>query len=1196
MFKPFVPPPSPLPMFCGSRGRGRYVSSTLQIFITITHFCLPLLPYHLNPPTYTPLSPIHLIAVNWSQLAGDRAQNTATPYLPDQWHRNPRTSVRPMWSARWGHAVVVLNQPSARPYLTEEENSALLRDANPILVLLGGDDGLPSDTSNVTHASEMGIGSGKLRNDVWIGQPTSANSQSSWRVDDRYYIDGETFNPELIRSEMKWYEATPGRVSPATWPSGPKYSLPLTNDEWIACQDSIKDRLDYTLALPDPSICEDPPQFCYEDIHNAGCHEQGVWKRDNMWSPRRGLGAVVANDKLFVIGGQAREYARIKDARLVGGLGHQKRIETVKEHSTIREDLVLKNDVWASRDGEGISWELVNPGCKDPQEDVLLQTEVWSRDQSDPSLPKFVGSMGSRCYRSSDCYGVAECKSLGNTPDKVCVCPMFSPRTNHAVVVQHRYSIQEDESVFAEDVMYVIGGFINVKQAFCANRSCGPSDGYRLAVDDVWMSTDGINWTQIKPAFSSSKDSSFRGRGSHTAVIVHSLSSYSNPGNVTSTNDVKTNKDRLLIFGGETSSPQELSTTYLNDIWQLDLPTEPCCIPSQGCTDTSKVYNHTCLPSQSDWTLITSNAEWPERSGHATVYEAPSSSNSFQPRIYLSGGKNSETVLSDVWTWDLDDDWQCDNDCSELADSNVTSAHDVFLSIDSPLSDVKKFQLPPLDDNGKLINLTNHSSLPIVSDEDISTMALEGVNTIQDLASADLYTVVKLRGFDYPGRHAQEVPNICHLRAISIAIVDKCSIKVSPSSYFHRKGVNMARVGHQNNKSLLTTTLCGRGGETKPCVRGDWDGCTPIPGRSKVDVHGLGDVVVPQILHDTSSVLEEIFCRQVPDGRYNGAGSFLDNKVVILGGIGGNSSTHRLHRDVWARDETFPQAFITTKPLSRSPQSQFYFDSNEAGAHVFEYKLKRDDDSDIIPWTTTTKHLGANIAWLDHKIGGPGRGWYTLYVRAVDPSGNRDTFFSTQTNVYRWYYVPPVPWGYVSGCIIAALVLIAASYYEYRRRKKKRIMQRFQLRRMRRKFKLKNAPQEVHAKFEDEVRRRRGEANATGSNSRHSSSLGKSSSHRRGDRSHSRSHKSRRRGESKEHHPRSPHRTREHRTHRSHSHSRSKSKSRSSSHHDTRHSGLRERRRHRTPEQLAEEEARARRRRDREKLKRDLRQRKTSSL
>jgi len=1127
---------------------------------------------------------------NWAQLAGERAQNTATPYVPDQWHRDPSTSVRPMWSARWGHAVVVLNQSSPRSYLTEEENSARLIDANPVLVLLGGDDGLPRDTLNVTYASEMGIGSGKLRNDVWVGQLTS-RSQSPWLVDDRYFVDGATYNPELIRSKMRWHEATPGRIAPATWTSGPKFSDPLTYDEWIACQDSIKDRLDYTAVLPDPSVCDDPPPFCYDDMSANGCHEQGVWKKDNMWSPRRGLAAaVVANDKIFIIGGQAREYARIEDSRLVGGLDGQNRIETVREHSTIREDLVLKNDIWSSGDG-GVTWELVNPGCKDPQEDVLMQTEVWSRDISDTSLPKHVGSIGSKCYETSDCYGIAECKALGNTPEKVCVCPMFSPRMHHAVAVQHRFSVQDDGSVVSEDVIYVIGGFTSVKQSFCANRSCGPADGYRLAMDDAWMSSDGITWTQIKPAFS--KNSSFRGRGSHTALVVHS---YTNSNR--NTTEVE-EKDRLLIFGGETSHPQELSTTYLNDVWQVDLPKNPCCIPPK-CTDNSKMQNKKCLPS-SDWNVVTPDAEWSIRSGHTSVYEPPSPSNSFRHRVHLSGGKNAANVLSDVWTWDLADDhaWQCDFP-SHTSSEKATSAHNAFLSTDSPLVDLEIFQLPTLDNDGILSNFTNHSVIPIVSGKDISVMASEGVNTISDLSTADLYSVLKLRGFDYPGRYAREVSNVCHMRAISIAIVEKCSLKVSSKSFFHKKA------GRRRNHSLNKppSTVCGRGGESKPCDRGDWDGCTPIPGVSKVDVHGLGNVMVPQDLQNTSTIVEEIFCRQVPGGRYFGAAEFLDSKLVLLGGIGDNAT--RLYRDVWTRDEVFPQAFISTKPLSRTPQSQFYFDSNEAGAHVFEYKLMR-GGIDIIPWTITTKNLGADVAWLDDKKGGPGKGWYILYVRAVDPSGNRDNLFSTQTNVYRWYYVPPIPWGAVSGAIIASLVLIGAGYFEYRRRKRKATLQRFQLRRLRRKFKLRSAHQEVHkGLFQDDIppvingdlsmRRRRSEAMEQSSNS-HRSSRGHRSSHRRRrereDRTHPRSHRSRGSHEhSRSHRSRgggSHGHSRSHsRSHRSHSLARSKgSKPGRSKSRDKQNTGLRERRRkRRTAEDRAEDERRNRLRRDRELLRR----------
>lgn len=680
-----------------------------------------------------------------------------------------------------------------------------------------------------------------------------------------------------------------------------------------------------------------------------------------------------------------------------------------------------------------MDWKLVNPGCRDPQEDVLLQTEVWSRDFSDPQMTKLVGSAGSKCYKSSQCYGVAECKALGNnTREKVCVCPMFSPRENHAVAIQHRFSVQDDSSVIAQDVIYVVGGFINVKQAFCANHSCGPADGYKLAIDDAWMSSDGgVTWTQIKKAFDNNNNSNtaFIGRGGHKALVVD---------------------DRLLIFGGETFNPVARHTTYMNDVWQVSLPTEPCC---EGCVEVSS-----CLPNDSDWNMITSNAEWHERSGHTVVYEPPSSNNAFRQFVYLMGGKNATNIFSDVWTWGLDpnEEWKCDINEIEAANSfhvgNVGAeeqASDAFLSIVSPLSKLKRFHLPLIGTDGQLFNFTPHVPHSIVDQSDLDVMESAGVSTVGDLVSGDLYTILKLRGFDYPGRTVTAVPNLCLLREIAISLVQKCSVQESSNS---RVDDGWKTVKLQT-ESVSKSTLCGVGEVTKPCERGDWDGCSPIPDVLAVDVFGLGDVDVPQVLHNVSSITQEIFCLQVPSSRYMGAAEFIDSKVVVMGGVGRGDMI--LHRDSWTRDEKNPKAVITTKPRSRSPQFQFFFDSNEAGAHVFQYKLMQ-DDTDITAWLVTTKDRGVDVSWLDNKKGGPGRGWYTMYVRAVDPAGNRDALFSTQANVYRWYYVPPIPYGVVSGCIVTALLLVVAGYFEHRRRKRRAIIRKFELRRLRRQFKLKS--------------------------------------------------------------------------------------------------------------------------------------------
>ena len=864
-------------------------------------------------------------------------------------------------------------------------------------------------------ASDADFASGKLRNDIWIGQ--IAGSQSSWQVDDRHFTENGLFNPALIQSQMTWSNINPGRVPPPFWATDEQHPPPLTNDEWIACQDSIKHK------LVDPSICNEPPVFCYEDIKILGCNEQAVWKKDNMWSPRRGFSAAVANGKIFVIGGRAREYARISDSRLIGDIAGRGRVETSRDHSTIREDVMLKNDVWSSED-EGRTWKLVsNPGCEDHQQDVLLDTEVWSRNSSNPSFRQNVGSIGSLCFLSSDCHGIAECKDLANkTNEKVCVCPMFSPREHHSLSVQRRYSVEDDGTIIEEDIMYVVGGFTSIKQSFCGDRACGPSDGYTTAMNDIWMSSDGVTW--MKSAFDNSNN--FTARGKHTSLVVP----------MSFRSDNLDMRDRLLIFGGETAHPKDLSTTFFNDVWELPLPHQPCCKSNTPCAS-----DYECMPSISELKLVTSNATWSARSGHTTIYEPPSSSNLFQPTIYLNGGSNQVNVHADVWSWRLDEkeaEWQS----LDAIDSTNLHEFDSYLSIDSPLPRLKIYKLPEPESDGFITNFTAHSSSDIMNSKDFDIMSLANVSTIRDLATADLYTVLKLRGFDYPGRITREVENVCLLREIAIAFVEKCTLKESPSSHFHTAWANANPL--QKPSNVKSSSVCGRGGEDKPCTEKDWDGCSPMEDVKVVDVNGLGNVDVPQIHHKVTRIVEELFCQQVPDGRALGAGIFVSNKAVILGGI--DSDRKLLYRDVWARDEESPRAIIKTMPASFTPQFTFSFDSNEDGAHVFEYKLFRDRE-DITNWTITTSSIGADVSWLDDKKGGPGKGWYTLFVRAVDPAGNRDKYFSTQTNVYRWYYIPPVPWGAVSGGILTGLVLIIGGYFEYHRRRKKAILEKFALRR-----------------------------------------------------------------------------------------------------------------------------------------------------
>ena len=55
--------------------------------------------------------------------------------------------------------------------------------------------------------------------------------------------------------------------------------------------------------------------------------------------------------------------------------------------------------------------------------------------------------------------------------------------------------------------------------------------------------------------------------------------------------------------------------------------------------------------------------------------------------------------------------------------------------------------------------------------------------------------------------------------------------------------------------------------------------------------------------------------------------------------------------------------------------------------------------------------------------------------------------------MYHWKYISPLPWDIIAGCIVALLFLLSLLYFEYRRRVKKEAMERYAMKRMRRKFK-----------------------------------------------------------------------------------------------------------------------------------------------
>ena len=933
-----------------------------------------------------------------------------------------------MWTARWGHATAVINQTLPRDDFTEEENSLLAGSSLAKLVVLGGDDYVTDEYKGLFTTAQLSnkAAGGQLRNDIWWTlQPSGSES---------FWSDGS-----LLSSAMKWYQSNEGKTAPKNWPSNK--SRVLSYIDWIQCQEvfNTSNYFDH--------LCEEPKELCYEDVNIPGCQPQAVWKRDNMWSPRRGHSSFSINGRLFVIGGRAKEVIDVNASSNVGGILDSSNMRRSDFHS----EAVLKNDVWVSDDGLGKRWRLVSAGCQDHQLDILLNTEVRNTTEAFQ-----IGTATSRCDSSDDCFGAAECREIG--VEKTCVCPMFSPREHHTVVVQSRYSPGKR---FKENYIFVIGGFTNIRKSFCGEQICGNSPSYRQALNDVWVSTDGITWLQISPI--NFNDSVFRPRGAHASIVTY---------------DKHKRNDQLWIFGGETSSPDQKKTQYLADVWYANLQTYPCCAINSTCPDLGanlhQDYVGKCIPNKLEWIRV-QNKEWPGRSGHVVVYEPPLSRNSFQHHIYLIGGKNSDGILSDVWSWNFKSSWRKDFNRDQWYRSTIegrihfgpsnkdvpalldASPHRLYLAGDTQLSDFVRTQIPHLSAKEIMSNYTRPKYEQYFSPEELNILESNGIHNLYDLATVDLYTLLKFRGYDFPGKEKVVVRQICEALSISRAFLNKCALEnfdakegrnrmFSKFASFNSTPVQMV-FGEIYHVNIIDSC------NNSECASTTWDGCSPIQNKIMVNVNGIGNVPVPRYRFDPYEEIQDIHCRSVPQGRSFAAAEFFNNQIFLLGGR--SSTVHRPLQDVWIRDDDFPQASISIRPRQKSKDSTFFFESNKDGAQSFEYKIiDVTERSEVTSWISTGAEK-VDVSWLDDKKGGPGKGLYALYVRSIDPSGNRDYRFTTKSNIHLWDYNPPLPWTSIISITLSGVTFFLLVNFEYRRRKRKAAMERYAIRRMRRNFKAK---------------------------------------------------------------------------------------------------------------------------------------------
>ncbi|CAM9660041.1 unnamed protein product, partial [Phaeothamnion confervicola] len=594
------------------------------------------------------------------------------------------------------------------------------------------------------------------------------------------------------KTTMEWTKVNSGKTPPPG----------VTYDAWIQCQAALVSSLSAGVDCTDLTVAP------------------GSYLSDNMWAPRRDHCAAVINNVVYVLGGRARELQDYSRARAVGGAAASARVAPDPFHANWREASVLKNDVWASNDA-GASWTLITPGCRDPQRDLVLAPG----DIADGGA---YGTAEAACSSDGDCYGAAVCRVMATTAAGTCVCPLWSPREGHAVVA---YGGR----------MYVVGGFASVHRSRCGSYACGDIDAgsYRRYMNDVWYSEDGAYWTVA------TLTAPWRGRGGHAATVIDGS---------------------LFILGGATAAATATTTAamtgssgeevqYLNDVWWAPL--------AASTSDDAMVME--------TWTAA-APPPWSPRAGHAAVMEEAAAINAFEGRLYVIGGHDATGPLSDSWSiaaadaptsgssvsvsaaWDLDYAISQPYRSAQGNDSGFLTGNNpsyYYLDSNSPIEMLLKVYLPTLAPAE--LGPSRVVRTALVSESRLQTLRSVGIHTVGDLATADQYTVLKLRGYDYPQVPTSErltLTSICDIRQLAVDFLAGCTVDYMvdlPKEELSQPAHVTPVFGGSRPVTQLAkwygvdyTVAAASSSTDETAMVEKWDGCTKLDGIVMPDVPGIG--------------------------------------------------------------------------------------------------------------------------------------------------------------------------------------------------------------------------------------------------------------------------------------------------------------------------------------------------------------------
>ncbi|RHY65354.1 hypothetical protein DYB30_000429 [Aphanomyces astaci] len=652
-------------------------------------------------------------------------------------------------------------------------------------------------------------------------------------------------------------------------------------------------------------------------------------------------------------------------------------------------------------------------------------------------------------------YPPTGCDDPTAPPGQYIADAMFSPRRHFAAATFNL-------------ALYVFGGRARELVPMPHEDTIGGLDGaprgdrwmeYAVLKNDVWKSQDaGVSWALVTP-------------GCDLPNALETYHSGSKPAQCTTQNDC--HGDTTCVFDKTT-----LTGTCMCNMWSArELHTvvvfqkslflaggytavqRNLCGPEHNqrpsgqefaCGGLYRKFMHDVWTSNDGhtWTQLTAAAAWPPRGEHAMT--------TWQGQLWLVGGRtspstvpgsdeDSQQLLNDIWTsangitWTLADSaapWSPRGKHAALgveADpATNTSAYMIVLygeNDDTFLGDVWTMQAA-----------IDGAALPMVWVPDFDPVLSlvrqyvtpTRIHTITDLTNVPLDIVINLRT-------TQDVP-VCDYIAVAKLVVAQCTI--APVDYDGKEFENVKVLKGKNAEVVAALDAAS----ASAVASSAWDGCAHR-GTATLDWVTLKYVWpevggIPQVdTKDPFPNVQNSACKWTPKARSSFA-AIQHNHLVYV--FGGKVDNRVFDNSAWYRDPTIPKAKLTSVPESYSHTTTFTFESAKAGT-IFQYHVIDMVEQLVVRNWTNCLHQVDFVDWLDG-------GLHRFRLRAIDPAGNVESTFDDGRNEYVWVYVPRPPWNLIIAMLVLFFVMCLGVFLEWRRRRKQAAMERYAMKRMRRKM------------------------------------------------------------------------------------------------------------------------------------------------